>query len=160
MWRGVRTSQSSGDSLYHSEYLLPFTLCKFLYFPQLLWQYGDRHYHAGRWKEAADWFGCGTHPVFASLGPVSSSKCSRKAALAHLKRKDYAHAGSIIRRCPDGEATTQYVTFLIAVHQGSWALGLTALCLTHPPIGLEDEGIVNLKKFCSPLIDPITIDQQ
>ncbi|KAJ8589076.1 SPO22-domain-containing protein [Rhizopogon salebrosus TDB-379] len=84
----------------------------------LLWQYGDRHYHAGRWKEAADWFGCGTHSVFASLGTVSSSKCFRKAALAHLKRKDYAQAGSIIRRCPDTEATTQYVTFLIAVHQG------------------------------------------
>ncbi|KAG1741872.1 meiosis protein SPO22/ZIP4 like-domain-containing protein, partial [Suillus paluster] len=84
----------------------------------LLWQYGDRHYHAGRWKEAGDWFSCGTHAIFASLGPVSSSKCFRKAALAHLKRKDYAHAGSIIRRCPDTEATTQYVTFLIAVHQG------------------------------------------
>ncbi|KAG2135130.1 meiosis protein SPO22/ZIP4 like-domain-containing protein [Suillus clintonianus] len=83
----------------------------------LLWQYGDRHYHAGRWKEAADWFSCGTHSIFASLGPVSSSKCFRKAALAHLKRKDYAHAGSVIRRCPDTEATTQYVTFLIAVHQ-------------------------------------------
>ncbi|KAG2072988.1 SPO22-domain-containing protein [Suillus decipiens] len=84
----------------------------------LLWQYGDRHYHAGRWKEAADWFSCGTHSIFTSLGPVSSSKCFRKAALAHLKLKDYAHAGSIIRRCPDTEATTQYVTFLIAVYQG------------------------------------------
>ncbi|KAG0701956.1 meiosis protein SPO22/ZIP4 like-domain-containing protein [Suillus ampliporus] len=84
----------------------------------LLWQYGDRHYHAGRWKEAADWFSCGTHAIFARLGPVNSSKCFRKAALAHLKRKDYAHAGSIIRRCSDTEATTQYVTFLIAVHQG------------------------------------------
>lgn len=84
----------------------------------LLWQYGDRHYHAGRWKEAADWFSCGTHSIFTSLGPVSSSKCFRKAALAHLKLKDYAQAGSIIRRCPDTEATTQYVTFLIAVYQG------------------------------------------
>ncbi|KAG1809768.1 uncharacterized protein HD556DRAFT_1223242, partial [Suillus plorans] len=83
----------------------------------LLWQYGDRHYHAGRWNEAADWFTCGTHSIFTSLGPVSSSKCFRKAALAHLKQKDYAHAGSIIRRCPDTEATTQYVKFLIAVHQ-------------------------------------------
>lgn len=84
----------------------------------LLWQYGDRHYHAGRWNEAADWFTCGTHSIFTSLGPVSSSKCFRKAALAHLKQKDYAHAGSIIRRCPDTEATTQYVKFLIAVYQG------------------------------------------
>jgi hypothetical protein len=64
--------------------------------------------------------------VLASLGPVSSSKCFRKAALAHLKRKDYAQAGSIIRRCPDAEATTQYVTFLIAVHQGLRARSLTA----------------------------------
>ncbi|KAG1775142.1 meiosis protein SPO22/ZIP4 like-domain-containing protein [Suillus placidus] len=96
----------------------------------LLWQYGDRHYHAGRWKEAADWFSCGTHSIFTSLGPVSSSKCFRKAALAHLKRKDYAHAGSIIRRCPDTEATTQYVTFLIAVYQG-----------------LEDEAIKSIRNM-------------
>ncbi|KAG1746972.1 meiosis protein SPO22/ZIP4 like-domain-containing protein [Suillus lakei] len=96
----------------------------------LLWQYGDRHYHAGRWKEAGDWFSCGTDSIFASLGPVSSSKCFRKAALAHLKRKDYAHAGSIIRRCPDTEATTQYVTFLIAVHQG-----------------LEDEAIKSIRNM-------------
>ncbi|KAG2129719.1 meiosis protein SPO22/ZIP4 like-domain-containing protein, partial [Suillus bovinus] len=84
----------------------------------LIWQYGDRHYHAGRWKEAADWFSCGTHSIFTCLGPVSSSKCFRKAALAYLKQKDYAHAGSTIRRCPDTEATTQYVMFLIAVYQG------------------------------------------
>lgn len=96
----------------------------------LLWQYGDRHYHAGRWKEAADWFTCGTHSIFTSLGPVSSSKCFRKAALAHLKRKDYAYAGSIIRRCPDTEATTQYVTFLIAVYQG-----------------LEDEAIKSIRNM-------------
>lgn len=94
----------------------------------LLWQYGDRHYHAGRWKEAADWFCCGTHSVFASLGPVTSSKCFRKAALAHLKRKDYAQAGSIIRRCPDGDATTQYVTFLIAVHQGLEDEAIKSIC--------------------------------
>ncbi|OJA21094.1 hypothetical protein AZE42_07730 [Rhizopogon vesiculosus] len=94
----------------------------------LLWQYGDRHYHAGRWKEAADWFCCGTHSVFASLGPVTSSKCFRKAALAHLKRKDYSQAGSIIRRCPDGDATTQYVTFLIAVHQGLEDEAIQSIC--------------------------------
>ncbi|KAG2036233.1 meiosis protein SPO22/ZIP4 like-domain-containing protein [Suillus americanus] len=96
----------------------------------LLWQYGDRHYHAGRWKEAADWFSCGTHSIFTNLGPVSSSKCFRKAALAHLKRKDYAHAGSIIRRCPDTEATTQYVTFLIAVYQGLEDEAITSICNT------------------------------
>jgi len=125
----------------------------FKHFPQLLWQYGDRHYHAGRWKEAADWFSCGTHSIFASLGPVSSSKCFRKAALAHLKRKDYAHAGSIIRRCPDTEATTQYVTFLIAVHQGSQVHSPISWFYLIPTTGLEDEGIAILRKCWSPVID-------
>ncbi|KIK46084.1 hypothetical protein CY34DRAFT_22194 [Suillus luteus UH-Slu-Lm8-n1] len=113
--RAIQDLQASFKELDDVEFELlkaPATACI-----TLLWQYGDRHYHAGRWKEAADWFSCGTHSIFTSLGPVSSSKCFRKAALAHLKRKDYAHAGSIIRRCPDTEATTQYVTFLIAVYQ-------------------------------------------
>ncbi|KAH7906954.1 meiosis protein SPO22/ZIP4 like-domain-containing protein [Hygrophoropsis aurantiaca] len=84
----------------------------------LIWQYGDRHYHAARWKEAADWFICGTHAIFRSLGSANSAKCFRKAALCHLQQKEYAQAASIIRRCPSNEATTRYVVFLIAVHQG------------------------------------------
>ncbi|KAG1741203.1 hypothetical protein EDD22DRAFT_786776, partial [Suillus occidentalis] len=83
---------------------------------------------AGQWKEAADRFSCGTRSIFASLtrNPVSSSKCFRKAALAHLKRKDCTHAGSIICRHHDAEATTRYVIFLIAVHQSSRAHHLIA----------------------------------
>ncbi|KAH7884118.1 hypothetical protein F5I97DRAFT_1969338 [Phlebopus sp. FC_14] len=84
----------------------------------LIWQYGDRHYHASRWAEAADWFMCGTHAMFSCLGSSSSSKCFRKAALCYLQQKEYAQAASTIRRCPRDGATNHYVAFLIAVHQG------------------------------------------
>ncbi|KAG2738031.1 hypothetical protein P692DRAFT_20511939 [Suillus brevipes Sb2] len=59
---------------------------------------------------------------------LESCKCFRKAALAHFKRKDCAHAGSIIWRRPDAEATKQYVIviFPIAVHQSSRAHHLIA----------------------------------
>ncbi|KAG9314764.1 meiosis protein SPO22/ZIP4 like-domain-containing protein [Chiua virens] len=84
----------------------------------LMWQYGDRHYHASRWAEAADWFMSGTHALFSSLGASSLSKCFRKAAVCQLQRKEYAQAAATIRRCPQNGAPTLYVAFLIAVHQG------------------------------------------
>ncbi|KIJ58775.1 hypothetical protein HYDPIDRAFT_102026, partial [Hydnomerulius pinastri MD-312] len=88
----------------------------------LIWQYGDRHYHASRWAEAADWFICGTHTIFSSLGSSGVSKCFRKAALCHLQQKEYARAVSAITRCPKNGATTRYVAFLIAVHQATRAI--------------------------------------
>ncbi|KIO03245.1 hypothetical protein M404DRAFT_625830 [Pisolithus tinctorius Marx 270] len=84
----------------------------------LIWQYGDRHYHASRWPEAADWFICGTHAVFSGLGPSCTSKCLRKAALCYIQQKEYAKAAFAVKRCPVNGATTRYVVFLIAVHQG------------------------------------------
>ncbi|KAL4071139.1 hypothetical protein V8B97DRAFT_2024035 [Scleroderma yunnanense] len=66
----------------------------------LTWQYGDHHYHASHWTEAADWFMCGTHPIFAGLGSSSSSKCLRKAALCYIQQKEYAKAAFAIKRCP------------------------------------------------------------
>lgn len=85
---------------------------------QLIWQYGDRHYHAKKWAVAADWFLKGGHRIFSGLGQSSSAKCLRKAALCYLQSKDYSHAASVIRRCPMSEATTHYVILLTAVHQG------------------------------------------
>ncbi|KAI5992509.1 hypothetical protein EDD15DRAFT_2197080 [Pisolithus albus] len=85
---------------------------------QLIWQYGDRHYHGSRWLEAADWFICGTHAVFSGLGPSCTSKCLRKAALCYIQQKEYARAANAVKRCPVNGATTRYVVFLIAVHQG------------------------------------------
>ncbi|KAI6020837.1 hypothetical protein BKA83DRAFT_4291597 [Pisolithus microcarpus] len=84
----------------------------------LIWQYGDRHYHGSRWLEAADWFICGTHAVFSGLGPSCTSKCLRKAALCYIQQKEFARAASAVKRCPVNGATTRYVVFLIAVHQG------------------------------------------
>ncbi|KAI5997768.1 hypothetical protein EDC04DRAFT_2612500 [Pisolithus marmoratus] len=86
--------------------------------PVLIWQYGDRHYHASQWSEAADWFICGTNAVFSGLGPSCTSKCLRKAALCYIQQKEYARAAFAVKRCPVNGATTRYVAFLIAVHQG------------------------------------------
>ncbi|KAL4069087.1 hypothetical protein J3A83DRAFT_4095527 [Scleroderma citrinum] len=89
---------------------------------KLTWQYGDHHYHASHWTEAADWFMCGTHPIFAGLGSSSSSKCLRKAALCYIQQKEYAKAAFAIKRCPKNGAATRYVAFLIAVHQATRAV--------------------------------------
>jgi len=84
----------------------------------LIWQYGDRHYNAKKWTEAADWFRAGNHEIFRMFGSNSSSKCLRKAALCHIQQREYAQATSDIRLCSSNEATTHYVILLIAVHQG------------------------------------------
>ena len=86
---------------------------------QLLWQFGDRHYIAQRWVEAADWFLCGTHPIFSSMARPSHAKCLRKAALCHIQQREYSKASAILRRCPGGDAATCYVSLLAAVHQGA-----------------------------------------
>ncbi|KAK7461310.1 sporulation-specific protein 22 [Stygiomarasmius scandens] len=84
----------------------------------LLWQYGDRHYNAKRWSEAADWFVTGSHRLLRDVSPTSSSKCFRKAALCYIEQKQYARASVVIRRCLSNEAATHYITFLTAIHQG------------------------------------------
>ncbi|RDX43939.1 hypothetical protein OH76DRAFT_1128530 [Lentinus brumalis] len=84
----------------------------------LLWQFGDRHYHAKRWLEAADWFLVGTHRVFGSMSQISNPKCLRKAALCYFQCGEHAQASAVIRRCPPTDAATHYVALLIAAHQG------------------------------------------
>ncbi|KAI0085689.1 meiosis protein SPO22/ZIP4 like-domain-containing protein [Irpex rosettiformis] len=84
----------------------------------LLWQFGDRHYNAKRWGEAADWYLCGTHPVFATMARSSHAKCFRKAALCHIQGKEFSAASAVLRRCPGKEAATHYVALLCAVQQG------------------------------------------
>jgi len=85
---------------------------------KLLWQYGDRHYHAKEWSQAADWFVAGSHQLFRNSSPTASAKCFRKAALCYIEQREYAQASTMIRRCPTNEAKTHYVMFLIAVYQG------------------------------------------
>ncbi|KAJ7691328.1 meiosis protein SPO22/ZIP4 like-domain-containing protein [Mycena rosella] len=92
---------------------LPATACL-----TLIWQYGDRHFGAKRWAEAADWFLAGSHALFRAGCPSSGAKCFRKAALCYIERHEYARAAAVVRRCPGDEATTHYVEFLAAVHQG------------------------------------------
>ncbi|KAG6844876.1 hypothetical protein H0H87_002821 [Tephrocybe sp. NHM501043] len=85
---------------------------------QLLWQYGDRHYHAKKWTEAADWYLAGSHKLFRVNSPTANTKCFRKAALCYIEQREFAQASTVIRRCPANEAKTHYVIFIIAVHQG------------------------------------------
>jgi hypothetical protein len=108
---------------------------------QLIWQYGDRQYHTKKWTEAADWFRAGSHQVFKNMGSSNVSKCLRKAALCHVQQREYAKAASDIRLCANSEATTHYMTLLIAVHQGQMFFNhrqcdLIMTFLT----GLEEEG--------------------
>lgn len=93
---------------------------------QLIWQYGDRHYQAKRWSEAADWFLAGTHHLFKEKSSATFSKCLRKAALCYIEQKEYARASTVIRRCPANEAATNYVSFLVAIHQGKLLLARTS----------------------------------
>jgi len=114
--RAMKTLETTFTSVCEAEVELPSiptTACL-----TLIWQYGDRHYHAKRWVEAADWFLAGSHKLFRTNSPSTSSKCFRKAALCYIEQKEYARASTVIRRCPTNEATTHYVIFLTAVHQG------------------------------------------
>ncbi|KAL1952366.1 hypothetical protein VTO73DRAFT_1515 [Trametes versicolor] len=114
--RAMRDLASAQKLLDAKEYELPkipTTACL-----TLLWQFGDRHYHAKRWSDAADWFLVGTHRVFGSMAHISNAKCLRKAALCYVQCGEHAHASAIIRRCPPTDAATHYVALLIAAHQG------------------------------------------
>ncbi|KAI0697156.1 hypothetical protein BC835DRAFT_1413864 [Cytidiella melzeri] len=84
----------------------------------LLWQFGDRHYSAKRWAEAADWYMCGTQAIFVSMARSSHAKCFRKAALCHIQNKEFSRASAVLRRCSGNEAATHYVALLGAVQQG------------------------------------------
>ncbi|KAK0197894.1 hypothetical protein F5146DRAFT_1099840 [Armillaria mellea] len=96
--RAMAAIDATFTSICEADYQLPSvpaTACL-----TLLWQYGDRHYHAKRWSDAADWFIAGSHRLFRESCPASSPKSS-----------------AVIRRCPITEAATHYVIFLTAVHQ-------------------------------------------
>ncbi|KAG6819251.1 hypothetical protein H0H93_013770, partial [Arthromyces matolae] len=114
--RALKTIDMVFDSLCQAEVELatiPTTACL-----TLVWQYGDRHYHAKKWAEAADWYLAGSHKLFRPSNPTASAKCYRKAALCYIEQRDFARAATVIRRCPTNEAKTHYVMFTIAVHQG------------------------------------------
>ncbi|KAF9007848.1 hypothetical protein BDQ17DRAFT_1237313, partial [Cyathus striatus] len=114
--RVMQTLQSAFNAVSEAEAELPSiptTACL-----TLLWQYGDRHYHAKRWAEAADWYLTGSHRLFRTSSPSTCNKCFRKAALCYIEQREYAQASAMIRRCPTTEASTHYVIFLTAIRQG------------------------------------------
>ncbi|KAI0757464.1 meiosis protein SPO22/ZIP4 like-domain-containing protein [Daedaleopsis nitida] len=114
--RAMQEVESALNLLDSNDYELPkipTTACL-----TLLWQFGDRHYQAKRWSEAADWFLAGTHRAFGSMSPISNPKCFRKAALCYIQCGEHAQASAIVRRCSPTDAATHYVALLIATHQG------------------------------------------
>ncbi|KAJ7585355.1 meiosis protein SPO22/ZIP4 like-domain-containing protein [Mycena floridula] len=114
--RATEDLEAAFKSTWEAEFdlpLVPATACL-----TLMWQYGDRHYHAKKWSEAAGWFIAGTHELFQTSAPTSTSKCLRKAALCYIEQREYARASTVIRRCPSDEAATHFIMFLAAVHQG------------------------------------------
>ncbi|KAJ7877618.1 meiosis protein SPO22/ZIP4 like-domain-containing protein [Mycena leptocephala] len=114
--KAIAAIESAFTVTFEAEYNLlnlPATACL-----TLIWQYGDRHFNAKRWSAAADWFLVGSHQLFRATCPTSGAKCFRKAALCYIEQREFARASAVIRRCPSNEATTHYVLFLTAVHQG------------------------------------------
>ncbi|KAJ7259902.1 meiosis protein SPO22/ZIP4 like-domain-containing protein [Mycena rebaudengoi] len=114
--RAIAAINSAFSATLEAEFellILPATACL-----TLIWQYGDRHFSAKRWLEAAEWFLVGSHQLFRSGCPTSAAKCFRKAALCYIEQHEYAKASALIRRCPSNEATSHYVLFLTAIHQG------------------------------------------
>ena len=123
LWCRGRTYKCVHDSMPYG--ICPLFCCLFILankaeITKLIWQYGDRHYKAKRWAEAADWYIIGSHKLFRTNSPTSAAKCFRKAALCHIERREYTQASRVIRLCPPNEAPTYYVMFLTAVHQGSF----------------------------------------
>ncbi|KAF8883838.1 hypothetical protein BD779DRAFT_1674370 [Infundibulicybe gibba] len=114
--RAMKTLDSAFTSVREAEFELsgvPTTACL-----TLIWQYGDRHSHTKKWKEAANWFLAGSHQLFRASNPGIGPKCFRKAALCYIEQREYARASTVIRQCPPDAATTHYIIFLTAVHQG------------------------------------------
>lgn len=70
-------------------------------------------------------------------------KCYRKAALCYIEKREYAQASAVIRRCPQNEAATLYVIFLIAIQQGLFqypSYRRSEMTLMFTVLGSEVEG--------------------
>ncbi|QRV91649.1 G-protein alpha subunit [Ceratobasidium sp. AG-Ba] len=83
----------------------------------LLWRNGEASYKNKRWSEAADWFVLSASKTFQST-PGAQSRSTRKAALCYIQQGEYAQASMLVARCSQDEASTYYIKFLTAVHQG------------------------------------------
>ena len=86
---------------------------------------GDKLYNSSKWSRAVRWYSLSSHIIFGrAVAPAIISKCLRKTALCHIQLGEYSQAANCIRRCQidsaSDEAATHYVSFLAAVHQGSY----------------------------------------
>ncbi|GMK57614.1 hypothetical protein CspeluHIS016_0404480 [Cutaneotrichosporon spelunceum] len=64
----------------------------------ILWSLGETLYKVANFKQAAQWFVLGAHPAFRPGGIENFGRCRRW--------------------CAAGEASTQYLSFLVAIHTG------------------------------------------
>ncbi|KAG9124870.1 hypothetical protein FRC07_009933 [Ceratobasidium sp. 392] len=83
----------------------------------LLWRSGEASYKSKRWIEAADWFVLSASSAFQSTSSAQS-RSIRKAALCYIQQGEYAQASLLVSKCSQAEASTCYIKFLAAVHQG------------------------------------------
>ncbi|WWC94693.1 hypothetical protein V866_001541 [Kwoniella sp. B9012] len=68
----------------------------------------------GRYENAARWYLLGAHPALLSDKSDLPSRCRRKAVLCYIRSGDLTSAEKEWTQCPAGEASTQYLAFLVA----------------------------------------------
>lgn len=104
------------------------TLDQSLYLTQsgfkILWIVAEKFYAMKKWSHAAQWFLLSSSPAFRALPAPVNAKSLRKAALCYVYQGEYAHASSIVLRCPGNEAATHYLAVLAAAYQGEEILVL------------------------------------
>ncbi|BEI88339.1 uncharacterized protein CcaverHIS019_0110570 [Cutaneotrichosporon cavernicola] len=93
----------------------------------ILWSLGETLYKATNFKQAAQWFVLGAHSAFRPGGIENFSKCRRKAVLAYINGGDAERAKEQLQECPAGEASTQYLSFLVAINTSREIAATTAI---------------------------------
>ncbi|WVQ67172.1 uncharacterized protein L199_005367 [Kwoniella botswanensis] len=68
----------------------------------------------GRYEDAARWYLLAAHSALISDKAEITSRCRRKAVLGYIRSGDLTSAEKELTQCPAGEASIQYLAFLIA----------------------------------------------
>jgi hypothetical protein len=60
----------------------------------------------------------GTHEAFHKMADITGTKCLRKAALCFIECRELQKALDVSQACPEDEAATSYLVFLIRIFRG------------------------------------------
>ncbi|RXK39419.1 hypothetical protein M231_03252 [Tremella mesenterica] len=94
----------------------------------LLWSLGDKlAAQRAQSQSAAAWFQLAAHPALTQLELDGSARCWRKAALCYIRAGDNSSARALLERCSPAEASTQYLSFLVALQQGDDTTAIQAV---------------------------------